>query len=185
MQQAIAAVSVSRRGDRSVLDLALRRLTGAADLQEMLAGIQPPLSDLGELLTDTCNAALRAAGATSAIQLHINAPSLLTNSRAARPILMIAAELVTNSVRHAFPDKRGNIVVVMADDGHEARLTVEDNGTCLGWRREGGQGANIVDDLARAMGGGVRRIVNKSGSSRVVVSLPTVAAAAIEPAGAA
>jgi two-component sensor histidine kinase len=183
LQQAIAAVSACRRGDTSVLDLAMLRLSAAADLQRMLALKHDPLMDLAELLAETCAVAVRAAGLNGDVALYIDADPLLTDSRTARPILMIAAELVGNSVRHAFEEDQGSILVIMNDNGASARLVVEDTGRCGGWRRAGGQGAGIIDDLAHAMGGNVLRTVTNSGSSRVVVNLPSIAAAAAVPAG--
>lgn len=182
LQQAIAAIRVCRRGDPSILDIAMKRLTGAADLQSLLGEMHEPLGDLSELLADTCAAALKAGGSPGNVTLYLDADPLLADCRAARPLLMIAAELVANSVRHAFPEEGGSILVLFNDNGVTARLVVEDTGSCDGWRREGGQGTGIVDDLAAAMRGEVARTVTMHGSARVVVSLPSLAAAAA-PAG--
>ncbi|GGB39678.1 hypothetical protein GCM10011380_31490 [Sphingomonas metalli] len=184
IQQAIAAVHLSRRAGPGPLDVAMSQLTGAAELHRALGSPPAALVDIGYVLELACGAAVRAAGAMGNVQLHIAVDPVLADARVTRPLLMIAVELVSNSIRHAFEHGRGSITVGVRDKGDSMVLLVEDDGECHGWDRPGGQGRGIVDDLADALGGRVRRTVTPGGSARVSVEMPTIAAVAIaRPAG--
>ncbi len=174
IQQAMAAVSLSRKVGPGPLDLAMSRLTGAADLHRALGSPATMLNDIHEALETTCGAAIRAAGAEGAVKLHVIVDPKLVDARATRPLLMIAAELASNSIRHAFEHGRGSIIVDLHGTHDGMALTVEDDGTCQGWDRPGGQGRGIVDDLAAALRGRVRREVTSRGSARVSVEMPSV-----------
>ena len=185
LQGAIATVSLCQRGRSSHVEDAVRRLTAAVRLHHLLGASHVGLVQLSDTLPDACSAAVAAHAADDRVHLYVDCPDTLADAEAARVLLMVAAELVGNSVRHAFGTGSGSVLVVLTTSGLESRLLVEDNGTCTRWTRKGGQGCGIVDDLARAMGGTVSRIRTQGGSSRVVVSMPRLAAASVAPAGSA
>jgi two-component sensor histidine kinase len=72
------------------------------------------------------------------------------------PLGLIVNELVTNALKYAFPEGRqGRVrVVFQADAGlAEGWLCIEDDGVGMGPRRPGGSGLDLVETLARQIGG--------------------------------
>jgi two-component sensor histidine kinase len=185
LQHAFAAVNMSRRGDKSYVDEALRRLAGASELHRLLGPSRPILIDLAETIECTCEATLRATGASEWVLPHYDLDSTLVDSAASRPLLMAVAELFGNSIRHAFPERQGSVLVALRDRGDSMVLAIEDDGVCAGWWRPEGQGHEIVDDLAAMIGGRIDRSITAGGSSRIKITFPTLSAAAACPAGAA
>ena len=175
LQGAMAALRICRRGSEVDLDAALDRLEGAADLHAILAIGGNQSVDLGKHLDDACVATGRAAGASDDVELMLDAPSMPVRAEDARRVAMIVTELVGNSIRHAFEDGKGCIRVAVRNNARRTCVLVEDDGRCEGWSRPGGQGYDIVDELARSLGGEVRRDRTAGNSSRVEVVLPTIA----------
>jgi two-component sensor histidine kinase len=85
---------------------------------------------------------------------------------------LIANELVTNAVKHAFPDGRsGRIWLGFGREGEAYLLTVADDG--VGLPREGRAGSfghRLVRELARQFGGEFR--IEADGGTRATVRLP-------------
>lgn len=80
----------------------------------------------------------------------------------ATPLALVATELVTNALRHAFPGgRRGRVEVVLrapAEPGGMASLTVRDDGIGLPaerWPQSRRSGLGLVERLAHQMGGRV------------------------------
>ena len=84
---------------------------------------------------------------------------------------LIVNELVTNAIKHAFPDSRSGRIRVgfEALDHHQLRLTVQDNGVGLGNSRPqvegGGEGHELLRGLANALQGTLDIEATTSGSS--------------------
>ena len=77
----------------------------------------------------------------------------------ALPLAFIAAELVTNAFRHAFPEGRGGTVTVaLTREGDLGRFTVEDDGVGMPKGGDGKSlGLTIVTNLIRQIGGVLHR----------------------------
>ena len=84
------------------------------------------------------------------------------------PIALIVSELVTNAVKHAFPDGGGTLRVLMGRDGAELRILIEDNGPGLpdGFDAAdaGGVGMRVVTALVRQLGGRIQSGPGRSGT---------------------
>ncbi len=182
LQQAIAAVHLSRRGSVDMDDV-MNRLHAAAALHQVLGRSTGGLVNAADQLSDVCAAAMVAAGASDDISVAVDLDAVLAETATLRPVLMIVAELVSNAVKHAFPDKAGTIYVEMRHCCMTTLLVIEDDGVCNGWHRPGGQGASIIDALALSAGGSVTRSLTPGGASRIEVVLPGIAAAAAAPVG--
>jgi two-component sensor histidine kinase len=85
------------------------------------------------------------------VDLSVQGPSIEIDSQIASPFAMIAAELVWNACKHAFPKRRcGSIVVSVACDGRQMVLIVRDNGVGMTVPavRGGGTGLAMVRKIA-------------------------------------
>ena len=74
--------------------------------------------------------------------------------REAAAIALLMNELVTNALRHAFPDRRkGRISIAVRRTGSEARLTVEDDGVGFDAASASGEGfgRTLAEMLARQL----------------------------------
>lgn len=102
------------------------------------------------------------------------------NARDATTIGIMLGELITNALKHAFPDGgAGTIWAKFAkrDDG-VAVLTVEDDGMGISpesTKSESGLGAMIVKQLARQFGGEPSYELREGAGTRVSVTLPELA----------
>lgn len=99
-------------------------------------------------------------------------PVVLTPERR-NALLLIANELVTNSLKHAFPGRRAGKLDVMFGPraGAEAVLTILDDGVGGGERVEGGRGKTLIAGLAALLGATLERPDQDAGTA-VVVRLP-------------
>ena len=69
---------------------------------------------------------------TDNVVLKVTADDLSLTINRAIPVGLIANELITNAMQHAFPDgRKGKIHVELTREGNQARLTVSDNGIGL------------------------------------------------------
>lgn len=182
LQHAIAAVHLSRRGGAH-LEEAEERLRATAALHGFLDDARHRLVEAADQISDVCAAVVIGAGAGDTVDVLADLDGVMADKAALRPLLMIVAELVGNSVRHAFRDGGGIIQVTMRHRGMVTEIAIEDDGICAGWHRHGGQGGGIVDDLVRSLGGKIGRSVTPRGSGRVEIAVPSVAAITATPAG--
>jgi two-component sensor histidine kinase len=74
-------------------------------------------------------------------------------------VLSIAvAELLTNSVKHAFPGEDGSLSLRLGRDGNKVVLDVWDDGTGLPEAQERSSGLTLVDALIAQAGGSIERL---------------------------
>jgi two-component sensor histidine kinase len=107
---------------------------------------------------------------------------ILMGARDATTIGILVGELVTNALKHAFPDgRRGTInVQLRRSEAGVPTLTVADNGVGIPPDQdmgEGGLGSVIIKQLAMQFGGEPVYQRLEQGGTAVTVTLP-----AIEPA---
>jgi len=82
------------------------------------------------------------------------------------PLGLIVNELATNAIKHAFPDGRGTVRVefTVDHDTEQGCLTVADNGAGMGPPRLGSAGLQLVQNLAKQVGGSVEQIALGKGT---------------------
>jgi two-component sensor histidine kinase len=125
----------------------------------MLVDVRVFLEDLiGDLRSST--AYLRPVG------LFIEAEQHMLSVNRAGAVGLIVNELVTNALKHAFPDDReGAIRVTLRGSGPDYLLVVADDGVGMPHRRtddshrptkQGGMGRRLVRALAAQLGGGIK-----------------------------
>lgn len=132
--------SLLRLQRKTVTDAdALRALDEAANRLALIAKIQRRLHDpngqllaFGEFVREICEDLLDASGVTN-VAIDVDADQLLLASEKATPLALIIAEIVSNSIEHAFVGKAsGAIKVLMRLDGDlRAVITISDDGVGL------------------------------------------------------
>jgi two-component system, sensor histidine kinase PdtaS len=101
-------------------------------------------------------------------------PAELVHERAV-PLGLIVNELVTNSIKHAFPGGQGTVQVEFTVDRdiEQGCMTVADDGAGMGPPRPGSSGLQLVQSLAAQIGGSVEQ-VNPGQGTVFRISFPLV-----------
>lgn len=109
------------------------------------------------------------------VAIEVEADEIDLSIDRAVPLGLILNEAATNSVKHAFGENGGRIVIrLKAGVGYgEARLTVADNGIGLRNPRADGSGLKLVASLARQIGGEVEQESSEHGTS-ISVTFPVI-----------
>jgi two-component sensor histidine kinase/CHASE3 domain sensor protein len=141
--------------------------TASAD--EFLAAV---LEDIAETQIDSSRVLLR--GELAPIEV---------GARDATTLGILVGELVTNALKHAFPDdRRGEIVVTLTRTENDiAALSVRDNGVGIAPDGEGGEtglGSVIVRQLSGQFGGTPEYRAVEGGGLEVTIMLPELGGAA-------
>ncbi len=100
---------------------------------------------------------LDSFGLKDRITSHVAGPDIRVGLDAGTPLALLAAEVMTNACKHAFPGARtGEIVVTTDEAGGYVRVSICDNGIGLesGARRDGnGMGNRLIASFARQLDG--------------------------------
>ena len=128
--------------------------------------------DLATYLEQLCGNLLAVHGwAARNVRLVRRLRPLTVKADAAVPIGLIVNEVLTNSLKHAFPHGRGGTVqVVLENDGpSRARLELTDDGVGLqpGLTREEGVGLSLIEMLVNQTGGELSWTLNDGTSLRL------------------
>ena len=105
---------------------------------------------------------------------------VIIKARDATTIGIIIGELVTNALKHAFPEngERAHLGALRAQTAGAITLTVEDDGKGLvvdGEPGDGGLGSMIIRQLAQQFGGSPTYAAREGGGTVVTVALPLLA----------
>jgi PAS domain S-box-containing protein len=146
-------VSLFRESQDRVRSMALihEQLYGASDLSRI---------DFGEYAESLTSNLLRSYTTGGTIKLNIDVRDILISIDLAIPCGLIINELVTNSLKYAFPGGRtGTVTVAMSRDGEDYVLSVSDNGVGMSRHidaRNGGSfGLQLVDTLVGQLEGSI------------------------------
>jgi two-component sensor histidine kinase/CheY-like chemotaxis protein len=98
------------------------------------------------------------AVAPNRIKLDINAEDIMLDINTAIPLGLITNELLTNSLKHAFPDDRNGIITVTCSKtGDQFTLTIKDDGIGfpknLDYRNTDSLGLELVNSLTNQIDG--------------------------------
>ncbi|HYE50276.1 MAG TPA: sensor histidine kinase [Azospirillaceae bacterium] len=112
-----------------------------------------------------------AADGRTDVTVEVEVEPLSTSLYTAMPLGLVVNELVTNGLRHAFPDNAWMRVRLQSVSPEQVRLTVEDNGRGLppGFDPEQDASTILVEALATQLGADLD--VSDSGGSRVQLTL--------------
>jgi PAS domain S-box-containing protein len=108
------------------------------------------------------------------IRYTVNAPGVVIGLDTAVSFGLIVSELVTNAIKHAFPDKREGVIAItiVKDDGNRVVVSVKDNGIGIGDRYCSGEkrsiGLMLVSTLVDRQLNGTMEVSNKNGTSYMI-----------------
>ncbi len=160
---------------RHALEAALSRVTAVGDAHLALQR-SPDLKslDIDRMLDDLCG---RVGLLNPAVTVRCSAQAgVLLDAELAIPLGLIASELLTNALRHAFPSGRSGEVTLSAVAGGGALdVVIADDGVGLPATNAGsGLGTTVVAALARQIGATVTR-TSQPGSGTTIalrITLP-------------
>ncbi len=86
------------------------------------------------------------------IQLHVDIPSLNFHTKTALPLALLMNELLTNSIKYAFPDNKGIITISLTKTANDQWLfKLNDNGIGYNEGDVGGKGTSLGLSLVKLM----------------------------------
>jgi two-component sensor histidine kinase len=150
---------------REALNAANARVLVVAQAQERLRGDQDGgLVDLSDYVASLCQGLGELLRDVRPIEVRVHCVPLRVPSSVAVHVGLIVNELVTNSLKYAYPDARGGIIAVeIRSDGARIAITVADDGVGCPSSTRPGLGSKLVRMLARQLGGSVAREDAKPG----------------------
>jgi two-component sensor histidine kinase len=167
----IAALRANSSEAKAALNDACRMLTYYADTHRAL---RPPFRteaiDLAEYLCELCRSLARSRLSDRGVTVGLIGCSVVVAPERAWRVAMIISELVVNSLRHAFTDHCGRIIVEIDRRGDTIECIVADDGRATKPVTPG-YGSAIIEALANELGGQIEREFDSRGG-RVRLSFP-------------
>ena len=127
--------------------------------------------DARHYLTEICQHLTASISGTSPVAIKADADELYIHSEQAVPIAIIVNELVTNSLKYAFPDGRPGLIQVTLRADDEVVLSVTDNGVGIRGDRPEGFGSRVLSLLTQQLGGTITS-ENLASGCRVTMRMP-------------
>jgi two-component sensor histidine kinase len=150
---------------RDVLSSIVRRLEAVALSHDLLSARQDTASSVlfSEYLERLCVSLHPTA---REIKILVDAEKAELPLNRAVPAALVVNELVTNSLKYAFPNDSGTIRVsfAVASNRSEACILVEDNGIGMEIPPPRGTGLRLIDGLAKQVGGSVEYLPSNVGT---------------------
>jgi two-component sensor histidine kinase len=145
---------------RAAIEATILRVRSMATVHERLYEM-PSLADLpvAEFLRDIFNGVIASYSVRSGrIKFHLDAEEIRLDLEKAVPFGLLANELLSNSLKHAFPaGKKGTISVSVHRAGDAVRMIIQDNGIGLPVNFDAGSsnsmGLKLAQSLAHQLGG--------------------------------
>jgi two-component sensor histidine kinase len=140
---------------KSTLKAAASRLTVLGRVYDRLHLSDDAVSlDAHSFIAALCSDLKQSLGELRPITLRVEADAAVLDSNRAAIVGLIINELVTNSLKYAYPDgSEGEIVVRFNRCAEGLELSVCDDGVGIGDVRQGASGTRLVKALARQLGG--------------------------------
>ena len=165
---------------RRALEAAQSRVHAIASAHRRLRlGDDLETTDAAEFLEAVIDDMRKTQPSDKKVSFETDFDTLIINARDATTLGIVLGELLTNAVKHAFPDEREGRIwarLKVSDDG-VANLVVEDDGQGLpqdAAQLESGLGSMIVRQLARQFGGEPTFSTGQAGGAIVSVALPSL-----------
>jgi two-component sensor histidine kinase len=181
---AIAAMRLSLSGRwgsarLQLVEEAIARLEGFAEVVQALKIPSTARYDLRQGIEDLCDSLCHSRRGIADSMVTYDLADIRVDGATARRLLMIVAELVQNSIRHALQDRAGSLTIVLRGNERVVRLAVVDDGP--GIRPDAptsgtGMGSHIVAEMVRR-GGGELSCQTGPGGTNVRVVMPVTESA--------
>jgi two-component sensor histidine kinase len=129
--------------------------------------------DLGRYVGDLCEAMNPGSGSENRIRLQATAQrGIMIKADTAIPLGIVITELITNSLKYAFPSPRSGTITAQAEriELGRLKLTVADDGAGFSDLREGSLGLGLVRSLVRQIGGEID--VRSNGGVTATITFP-------------
>jgi two-component sensor histidine kinase len=144
----------------AALDAAQQRLDMMSRVHRRLHDPRSVDQPVGDYLKALCSDLIHASD-TPGVELSVRADPVVLGLDRLMSMSLIVAELVTNSLKHAFADRfEGKISIDLGASNGTCTLTVADDGPGLpadfGRRRSGSLGQGILHSLAGQLHGDIR-----------------------------
>lgn len=176
----LEATDIKDPAVRARLETVARRIGVLGEIhQQLYSSSNFAKVDIGEHLR-RLGENLRQLHAHQSVVIGVDAEPLLCDIEVAIPIGLIANELISNSLEHAFPDGRtGRVDVILRGVDGRTTLTVADNG--IGGSGDGrtGLGLRLVQALGRQLGGTME--TSGADGTRTTLTLPEATCAPDRP----
>jgi len=165
---------------RTALEAAQSRVHAIASAHRRLRlGDDLETTDAAEFLEAVIDDVRKTQPSDRKVSFETDFDSLIINARDATTIGIVMGELLTNAVKHAFPDNRAGRIwarLKVGEDG-TAHVIVEDDGVGLPQdpaQLDSGLGSMIIRQLALQFGGEPGFAAREGGGVRVSVVLPSL-----------
>src|SRR4030095_2930506 len=139
---------VTHPAARAAIQAAGQRVQAMGLVHQMCSST--PTGDLAEVLKTVCT---NLVAADPRFEVEVDAEPVIVPVHKAAVVALISSELVTNAIKHAFPDRAvGKIAVALRrTDENSVALSVTDDGAPLALHNQkssSGMGLNLVARLA-------------------------------------
>jgi chemotaxis protein methyltransferase CheR len=173
---------------RGHLKDAHRRIISVAAVQKQLyASGETASVDVAAYLTRLCESlATSMIGDTRPISLDVVGEAGRASSREAESLGLVVAEVVTNALKHAFPDDnaKGRITVTYVRAGRNWTLSISDDGAGkpdgVLPEKKSGLGTGIVRALAEQLDARVEMSTGPAGTTVTITHAPVPSQAAVK-----
>lgn len=114
---------------RVAFNESLRRIQSMSLVHELLyRSAEPARIDFADCLRQLCDSLARSCGPTAA-RVTVTAQPWILDVDRAMPLALIVSELVSNALRHGFPEGReGTVAVTLTETADGRRIAVADDG---------------------------------------------------------
>jgi len=167
---------VGERNVEQVLTESLNRILAIASVHELLSREDLDIISVKKIAESIVAATSQSVVAPGKhIRMHIEGPDILLPSSQATSVALILNELLQNAVEHGFGTvDDGHISIMLAEDPHEVRLKVINDGSPLpdnfDFRKVDSLGLQIVDSLVRGDLQGVFTLTKEDDTTAAAVT---------------
>jgi two-component system, sensor histidine kinase PdtaS len=157
------------------------RIQVMANVHDHLAPSSPDRSvNMKEYLDELCQN-IEQMRAMSGVTIRCQTDETILPEKQALPLAFIVNELVTNSLKHAFPGSRTGIVEVNLKTDRDLILNISDNGIGRGNDTKAGVGTRLISVMVDQLEANIR-YEDANPGCRITVRIPSAGLVKIEDA---
>lgn len=167
----LQANAIENEKIKSVLYQSKTRIESMSKIHEMLYGSKNFTSiNYQEYLNELLGYLITNLKKDAQISIHIDTGNLFLNINTAIPLGLIINEMVTNSIKYAFPDNRPGIIQIRILPVNNKRLKFlySDNGigfnANITFENASGLGFQLISSLTEQLNGKIKRDTSKTGT---------------------